>query len=58
VSTVYGDINASMASTAVFDSNGTELFEFERHGRATDNGATNAVAKEIIKRLIKLRNMR
>lgn len=56
VNTIYGDVNASTASTSVFDSNGTELFEFQRSGRGTDSGATNAVAKEIIKRLIKLRN--
>lgn len=54
VGTVYGDINASTASTSVFNSRGEELFEFERSGRWTDSGATNAVAKEIIKRLLKL----
>jgi hypothetical protein len=57
VSTAYGDINASTASTSVFDSNGTELFNFERAGRWTDTGAANAAAKELIKRLVKLRKM-
>src|ERR1700723_630958 len=51
----YGDINASTGSTAVYDAEGKELFEFKREGRWTDSGATNATAKEIIKRLLKLR---
>jgi hypothetical protein len=50
----YGDINASTGSTAVYDAQGKELFEFKREGRWTDSGATNATAKEIIKRLLKL----
>jgi hypothetical protein len=54
-STAYGDVNASTASTSVFDADGKELFEFKRQGRFTDKGATNAAAKEIIKRLIQLR---
>lgn len=54
VMTVYGQMNSSEALTQIFDSNGTELFEFKRAGRATDSGATNAVAKEIVKRLRKL----
>jgi len=54
-STAYGDVNASTASTSVFDFNGKELFEFKRQGRRTDKAATNAVAKEIIKRLVQLR---
>jgi hypothetical protein len=56
VNTVYGAINASTASTSVFDAKGTELFEFKREGRWTDSGATNATAKEIIKRLVLLRS--
>jgi hypothetical protein len=56
VGTVYGDINASTASSNVLNSRGEELFEFERRGRWTDSGATNAVSKEIIKRLLKLQN--
>jgi hypothetical protein len=55
VGTVYGDINASGGSTKVYDSEGKELFDFKREGRWTDSGATNAAAKEIIKRLYKLR---
>jgi len=54
VATTYGDMNASSATTSVFDSKGAELFEFKRAGRWTDSGATNAAAKEIIKRLVKL----
>ena len=52
--TAYGEINSSGSSVQVFDSKGTELFAFNRAGRATDSGATNAAAKEIIKRLRKL----
>jgi hypothetical protein len=48
-------INASAATTAVYDGGGKELFEFKREGRWTDSGATNATAKEIIKRLLKLK---
>jgi hypothetical protein len=54
-STAYGDMNSSTASTSVFDFNGKELFEFKRQGRSSDKRATNAVAKEIIKRLVQLR---
>jgi hypothetical protein len=56
VGTTYGDINASAGSTAVYDAEGKEMFEFRREGRWTDSGATNAIAKEIIKRLVKLRS--
>jgi len=52
--TAYGEVNSSGSSVQVFDANGTELFAFNRAGRATDSGATNAAAKEIIKRLRKL----
>jgi hypothetical protein len=48
-------INASSAGAKVYDSKGAELFQFERRGRFTDVGATNAVAKEVVKRLVKLR---
>jgi hypothetical protein len=51
----HGDINASTGSTAVYDAEAKELFEFKRKGRWTDSGATNATAKEIIKRLLKLK---
>jgi hypothetical protein len=54
VNTVYGAVNSSAATTSVFDANGKELFEFRREGRWTDSGATNAAAKEIIKRLLRL----
>jgi hypothetical protein len=57
VMTTYGSVNASGAVTKVFDAKGTELFEFKREGRWTDTGATNAAAKEIIKRLLKLRSL-
>jgi hypothetical protein len=57
VGTAYGDINASAGSTAVYDAQGKEMFEFKREGRWTDSGATNAISKEIIKRLLKLRGV-
>lgn len=57
VGTTYGDINASAGSTAVYDAQGKEMFEFRREGRWTDSGATNAISKEIIKRLLKLRRV-
>jgi hypothetical protein len=52
--TVYGEMNSSGSSVQVFGPKGTELFAFNRAGRMTDTGATNAAAKEIIKRLRKL----
>jgi hypothetical protein len=55
VMTAYGSVNSSGANVSVFDAKGSELFEFKREGRWTDAGATNAGAKEIIKRLLKLR---
>jgi hypothetical protein len=55
--TPYGAAGASASVTKVFDANGTELFEFTRDGRKTDVGAANATAKEIIKRLKKLRGL-
>jgi len=39
----------------VFDPQGRLLFSFTRGTRYTDKGATNAAAKEIIKRLIRWR---
>jgi hypothetical protein len=57
VGTAYGDVNASAGSTAVYDAQGKEMFEFRREGRRTDSGATNAISKEIIKRLLKLRSV-
>ena len=50
-----GTYNTSSASASVYDGKGTELFQFKRKLRATDSGSTNAVAKEIIKRMLKLR---
>jgi hypothetical protein len=52
--TGYGEMNSSGSGVQVYDSKGTELFAFNRAGRMTDSGATNAAAKEIIKRLRKL----
>ena len=49
-------INASMGSTTVFDAQGKEMFDFNRQARWTDSGAANAVAKEIVKRLVKMRS--
>ena len=54
---VYGSTtNASTAVADVFDAKGTELFKIERAGRWSDKGATNAVAKEVIKRILSLRS--
>jgi hypothetical protein len=50
-----GSYNSSVANADVFDEKGTELFRFERKQRGTDTGATNATAKEIIKRLLAIR---
>ena len=50
-----GAVNYSKAGVTAYDAKGSELFNFERENRYTDSGATNAAAKEIIKRLIKLR---
>jgi hypothetical protein len=50
----YGSMNSSMASVDVFDKTNVELFKFNRQGRATDKGAANAAAIEILKRLIQL----
>src|SRR5271168_257184 len=41
----------SGARATVFGKNGKELFNFSRDNRHTDGGATNAVSKEISKRL-------
>jgi hypothetical protein len=49
-----GSFNTSVATADVFDSNEKELFRFDRKNRWTDSGAANAVAKEIIKRMLKL----
>jgi len=46
-------VNRSLAQASVFDAQDHELFHFTRDIRLTDKGATNAVAKEIIKRLIR-----
>jgi hypothetical protein len=53
-----GSINYSQAQVRVFDADGTELFAFERANRYTDAGATNAAAKEIIKRILRLRSIK
>lgn len=50
-----GSYNTSSASATVYASNGNELFQFKRRLRVTDAGSANAVAKEIIKRMLKLR---
>jgi hypothetical protein len=52
-----GSMNSSSASADVFDGKGTELFKFERNQRWTDEGASNAVAEEIIKRILKLNKL-
>jgi hypothetical protein len=53
-----GAINYSHAQVSVFDVSGNELFRFDRANRYTDSGATNAAAKEIIKRMLKLRSLK
>jgi len=44
----------SGAEVTVYNNKGETLFTFRRDQRITDTGATNAVAKEIIKRLREL----
>ncbi len=51
-----GTRNVSSAIASVFDPKGVELFSLKRAGRHTDGGATNAAAKEIIKRMVKLQS--
>jgi hypothetical protein len=50
-----GSYNTSEAKATVYDSKDGELFSFKRAQRRTDSGATNAAAKEIIKRMLKLK---
>jgi hypothetical protein len=50
-----GSYNTSEAKATVYDDKDGELFSFKRAQRRTDSGATNAVAKEIIKRMLKLK---
>lgn len=50
-----GSLNASRATATVYDGKGASLFGLERQ-RFTDPKATEAVAKEIIKRLLALRS--
>jgi hypothetical protein len=52
-----GAVNYSKAGVTAYDAKGNELFNFERENRYTDSGATNAAAKETIKRLLKLRQV-
>jgi hypothetical protein len=52
-----GGMNSSAAGADVFDADGKELFKFTRAARGTDAGATNAVAKEIVKRLVQWRKL-
>jgi hypothetical protein len=50
-----GAYKTSQAKATVYDENDMELFSFTSALRRTDSGATNAVAKEIIKRMLKLK---
>jgi len=50
-----GSYNTSEAKATVYDDKDGELFSFTRAQRRTDSGATNAAAKEIIKRMLKLK---
>jgi hypothetical protein len=47
-----GAVHFSGAEAKVYDNQGKLVFEFSRETRYTDAGATNAVAKEVIKRLL------
>jgi hypothetical protein len=47
-----GVLNFSGAEAKVYDNQGNLLFEFTRETRFTDTGAANAVAEEIVKRLL------
>jgi hypothetical protein len=55
VAAEYGQMNDATGSAAVFDPRGAKMFEFNREGRFSDAGVTNAIAKEIVKRLLKIR---
>jgi hypothetical protein len=47
----YGSIPGHDSSVTVYDSTGKNMFSFTRPGRWTEKGASDAAAKEIIKRL-------
>lgn len=51
-------VNASGANAQVFDPQGRQLFELDRQARFTGSGAANAVAKDIVVRLLKLKPTR
>jgi hypothetical protein len=51
-----GQMNDITGSATVFDAQGNQLFDFKREGRFTESGVTNAVAKEIVKRLHTIRS--
>jgi len=55
--TPYGPAAATASVTKVFDPVGAQLFTFARDGRWTPDAAANATAKEIIKRIRKLRGL-
>ena len=52
----YGQMNDITGSASVYDAQGNEMFDFTREGRFTASGVTNAVAKEIVKRLHTIRS--
>src|SRR5271156_4928230 len=52
-----GPAAPSASVTKVFDPAGAELFTFARDGRWTPDAAANATAKEIIKRIRRLRGI-
>jgi hypothetical protein len=56
--TQWGELNSSVATADVFDPQETELFRFDRKGRGSDKRATDAVAKEIIKRILMLKKLK
>lgn len=49
-------VNSSGATAKVFDAHGAELFDVQRAARFTNSGAANAIAKDIVSRLMKLKS--
>src|SRR5579871_1626600 len=54
--TYNGSTSSLNSATAdVYDSQGVDLFRVFRNNRFSEGGVTNAVAKEVVKRLVKIR---
>lgn len=55
-SMMYGSSSSLNSATAeVFDPQGTALFKVFRNNRFSERGVANAISKEVVKRLLKLR---